>query len=206
MNKFIWNDENYENIFNKKQILSQIPIIPFDVSVSSRKNEIELNDIIIDSNLEAMKKLSYCYPNISNINKNGFNFYFNPFGKLVSYFPNFFDYQNDFVEMRNMKIRTLLQSFLLLITLLTSTFTIVYYIFPGSFSRLDSVSQLASSTSVTYNSNENKYYFPYLPLTVLDYPEYSESGGVMFSENELPMSKSTVSVTHQTSTMESNLH
>lgn len=80
--------------------------------------------------------------------------------------------------------RRILRSSLLLFILLSSVFTLTYYLFPGSFLSLDSIRQFGTNVDVTN-----------LPLTSLELPEYSESGGVVFFDNELPMAKSTVTVT-----------
>ena len=72
----------------------------------------------------------------------------------------------------------------LLILLLTSIFTLSYYIFPGSFLQYNAAGQYL--TRIPLSSTESPAY--------LEVPEFSESGAVIFFDTDIPLPKTTVTV------------
>lgn len=76
------------------------------------------------------------------------------------------------------------QSLTLLVFLLASIFTISYYVFPSSFLQYSPEGQYLTQSRANIDTSIN----------ILEVPEYSESGAVLFFDNDEPMSKTTVTV------------
>jgi hypothetical protein len=78
-----------------------------------------------------------------------------------------------------------LRSAMLILVLIVGIFSAAYALFPGSFVYHENSGQYLNSAERISNGNAD---------SMLDFPEYSESGGVVFSDDEVPMAKTTVIV------------
>jgi hypothetical protein len=78
-----------------------------------------------------------------------------------------------------------LRSAALILMLIVGTFSAAYALFPGSLVYHENSGQYLNSAERISNGNAD---------SMLDFPEYSESGGVVFFEDDVPMAKTTVLV------------
>lgn len=83
------------------------------------------------------------------------------------------------------KLKSTASSLGLLVLLLSTIFTFAYYLFPGSF---------AASQVMDQFFNLHKWLSSDALQSFFEPPEYSESGGVYFSDDDVPMAKTLVDV------------
>jgi hypothetical protein len=81
-------------------------------------------------------------------------------------------------SVTTVNIKSILYSLSSFIVIFLSIFTTSLYVFPGSFRHINSIS-MTHNNIISYD---------------LSYPEYSESGGVMFHDNDIPLPKTKVTV------------